>query len=532
MRIAAWLLALLISTNLYQPVRTAPKPGFVVHFDFIANEQEARDLVRIAASAGAKVINVVPPAHVWENRLALQMLDAMLQEISKRRLSLVFTRIDASFPPDDKGKRNNYLYDAILVEPGIMPNGRKTSDYFRTTIGRRGYLEWMEQETRYYAEHYGRLPNLLGINLGPFSEPFSAERCGFLEYENSTLRYEITQYTNECRQWYHDWLVRQYRDIQGINAEYGTAFLSIDKIPLPLNENDSRFGNPGFAYYDFAHSLNDWLVEAYQRCRRIWHEASGRADVPFILQFSGAFPEKLAKGRPSYAAFEIPDWIYEADAVGLSVYTNSGFPDFGHASLRAAVNIVALARDLNKKVFVLEGGTEAPNVVLNPVELRFYGTVARKLNPQTYIYEFLKDKFDEPFESNPGKIVDASGRIRKPAHRALRRLFAEITADRAIPDAAEMYFVGDASAARRDRYPGNLNSALYDLASDVSVRFIPKRAVSIVRAGVPTVTAIGEVSPSDKELTNLLRHIPDIDTLARSSWREAVIKAIHKVGKP
>jgi hypothetical protein len=87
------------------------------------------------------------------------------------------------------------------------------------------------------------------------------------------------------------------------------------------------------------------------------------------------------------------------------------------------VNIAGLARDMNKDVLVLEGGTEAPNVVLDPGELQFYGTVARQLNPRTYIYEFLKDKFDEPFESNPGKLVDAAGRIRKPAYRA----FATIT---------------------------------------------------------------------------------------------------------
>ena len=53
----------------------------------------------------------------------------------------------------------------------------------------------MEEETRYYAEHFGSLPNLIGINLGPFSEPFSAERCGFLEYMDESRTYEITQYT-------------------------------------------------------------------------------------------------------------------------------------------------------------------------------------------------------------------------------------------------------------------------------------------------------------------------------------------------
>ena len=71
-----------------------PKTGYVVHFDFLKNAGEGRDLVRIAQRAGARVINLVPPAHVWENPAALAMLDAILDEIARRRLSLIFTRID------------------------------------------------------------------------------------------------------------------------------------------------------------------------------------------------------------------------------------------------------------------------------------------------------------------------------------------------------------------------------------------------------------------------------------------------------
>ena len=64
-----------------------PLPGYVVHFDFIANQLEARQLVRIAAASGARVINIVPPAHIWENRQAVRMLDAILQEAAQLRLA-------------------------------------------------------------------------------------------------------------------------------------------------------------------------------------------------------------------------------------------------------------------------------------------------------------------------------------------------------------------------------------------------------------------------------------------------------------
>jgi hypothetical protein len=519
---------LLLVTSLFQPAPAPPKPGFVVHFDFISNVREGRDLVRIAAKAGAQVINVVPPAHIWENKQAMRMLDGILDEISRHKLSFVFTRIDAAFPPVNKREdRLNYLYGEILTSTGRMPSGRETAGYFRTTIGRKGYAEWMEEETRYYGEHYGRSPNLLGINLGPFSEPFSAERCGFLEYENDTQRYEVTQYTPEARDWFHGWLGQHYNDVRGVNREYGTDFSALEQVPLPLNETDSRFGKPDLAYFDFVRSLNDWLVERYERCRCIWHQASGRADVPFILQLNGFFAEKLVKGRPSFAAFDIPGWISMADAVGLSLYTNNGYPDFGHASVRASINVVALARDLQKDVFVLEGGTEAPNVILDPGELEFYGTVARRLNPRTYTYEFLKDKFDEPYASNPGKLVTSNGKIRQPAFKALRNLFQNILADRASLQLPEIYFVSDALAARGDPQAGRLDAALYDIASDVGVRWVPAGAEAIIHSGIPVLMHDGSVSPAHAELSRLFREIPDVDDSERETWHQAVVEAIH-----
>jgi hypothetical protein len=528
MRRAIILCLLATVANLYPQIPSPPKTGFVVHFDFISNVGEGRDLVRIAAKAGAKVINVVPPARVWENKLAVRMLDGIIDEISRNKLSFVFTRIDAAYPPDrGASERYYYLYDTLLTDLGVMPSGRKTADYFRTTVGRKGYSEWMEEETRYYARRYGRHSNLLGINLGPFSEPFASERGGFLEYEKETERYEITQYTPESRDWYHSWLNRHYGDVQKVNSEYGASFPSIEDVPLPLNKTDQRFRKPERAYFDFARSLNDWLVGNYQNCRRIWHEESGRTDIPFILQFSGGLPEKLAKGRPAHAAFDIPGWIAMADAVGLSLYTNSGYEDFGHASVQAMVNLAALARDLHKDVFVLEGGTEAPNVILDTGELAFYGAVARKLNPKTYIYEFLKDKFDESYASNPGKLVTSKGKIRRPAFQALQKLFAEIAVDTTSLDPPAMYYISDTMAARDNRQSGILNAAIYDIASDIAVRWVPKGSESIIHPGALVVRADGAVSPENAELSRLMRNVPEIDAAERAAWRRAVVEAIR-----
>ncbi len=503
-----------------------PRPGFVLHFDFIKNASEGIALVGIAARGGARVINLVPPAHVWDSPSSLAALDGIVREISSRRLGLLFTRIDASPLPNPSGERFNYLYGRILTEPGMMPNGKPTAEYFLTTAGRDGYAEWMEEETRYYAAHYGKLPNLLGINLGPFSEPDTAQRCGFFEYEDETRYYEITQYTPSAKKLWHRWLGARFRDKAAMNREYATGFVSFDSVPLPLNENDRRFGKADLAYFDFARSLNDWFAGCYERCRAIWHEISGRPDVPFILQFSGGAAEKFFLGRPGFAAFDLPGWVSMADALGLSIYTNSGFPDMGHASIRATLNLIAVAREMGKDIFVLEGGNEAPNVTLDPIQLAFFGTVARNVSPRTYIYEFLKDKFDEAHSSNPGKVVTADGRIRRPAFNALRKLFREIETSRATPETPALYAVSDSLAARGNAQAGRLNAALYDLASSIPIRWIPKGREAVMRPGVLVLHTDGSTIPPNESLTHLMTDIPRVGSRERAEWRREVLKAL------
>jgi hypothetical protein len=505
-----------------------PKPGFVVHFDFIRNASEGCSLVGIAERAGAKVINLVPPAHVWEDPVSLAALDAIIKEISRRGLSLIFTRIDAAELPDRSGKRPYYLYDRILNEPGRLPNGKATAEYFRSTVGKDGYAEWMEEETRYYAEHYGGLPNLIGINLGPFSEPFSAERCGFLEYMEESRTYEITQYTRFAEKWWRGWLAAHYDDVDALNREYGTEWDSFDLVPMPLNENDRRFERPDLAYFDFVRSLNDWYVERYMRCRSIWHEVSLRADVPFILQLNGHFAEKMVMGRPGHAAFDVPGWISMADALGISLYTNNGYPDMGHRSILATVNLLAVARDLGKSIFVLEGGNESPNVTLDPVQLAFFGSVAGKLMPKTYIYEFLKDKFNEKYAQNPGKVVTADGRIRSRAFNALRKLFTEIESRSVVPEEPVLYACCDPLLSRGNAQAGNRYSAMFDLAASIPIRWIPKGDETIMHPGISILNPDGSVFPDNDAFSCLMSRIPGVDSGERAGWRREVLRALGR----
>jgi hypothetical protein len=511
------------------PASWPTKTGYVVHFDFLRNAAEARDLVRIAVRAGAGVINVVPPAHVWENPTSVAMLDTILAEASRLNLSIIFTRIDAAHPPDAEGKRYYYLYSELLTEPGVMPDGSATAAYFKTTVGLDDYAAWMEEETRYYGTHYGRLPNLIGINLGPFSEPFASERGGFLEYLDGTGRYEISQYTPAAGRAWHRWLQSRFGSVAKLDAAYGTAFGAFEAVPMPKSEVDPRFGKPDLAYYDFARSINDWFVERYERCRSIWHETSGRRDVPLLLQFAGNDTEKMYKAQPGLAAFDLPGWIARADAIGLSLYSNTGYPDRGHATMTAVVRLAGTALSMKKDVFVLEGGFEAPNVLLDPAELEFFGTIARRLRPRTYIYEFLKYKFDEPYASNPGKLVRADGSIQRPAFRALRGLMGQIRASHLEPERPLLYGIVDSSACRGDRAAGLRQAAFYELAESAAVRLVPAGGDVVFEPDVPRVATDGSVTPPDAELGRLFRVIPPFDSFERTGWRRAVLDRLRAI---
>jgi hypothetical protein len=519
MRLRLPTLLLVIACTVTPDARAAPMPGFVVHFDCIRNEAEARALVQVAAAQGAGVISIVPPAHIWENPTALRMLNAIVADAGRLRLQIIFARIDAAYPPGADGRRENYLYGKILSEPGRLPDGRETVEYFLTTAGRKGYAEWMEEETRYYATHYGRLPNLIGFTVGPFVEPFASERGGFLQYDDRTDRYELTQYTPEARRLWARWLLAHFRSVGGVNHEYGSAFRAIDRVPLPTNEQDARFGRPQAAYADFVSALNSWFFDAYRRCRAIWHQASGRDTVPFILQFSGFEAEKLAKGRPGLAAFDLPAWIADADAVGLSLYSNGGYPDLGHASIVATIRVLGLARELGKNVFVLEAGYENPVALADPKELAFLAEAPAALAPRTWIYEFLKEKFNESSVGNPGKLVGADGALRADAARAVRQAFARLRD--APPEEPRLRVEVDAPSIRTDRGVALAANAIYALASSVAIRWTVPGTRPGDRPGAPLVQLRKARGPADP-LAALLLAAPEPGTEERDEWVRAV----------
>ena len=152
-------------------------------------------------------------------------------------------------------------------------------------------------------------------------------------------------------------------------------------------------------------------------------------------------------------------------------------------------------------------------------------TFSTQIN-EVCIYEFLKDKFNETYKQNPGKLVSADGRTRPRAFTALHDLFTDITSRSVSPQAPVLYAVFDSPYARGNAPAGNRYAALYDLAAFTPIRWIPKGQESSIHPGIPVLHPDGTVSPANEPFSRLMSCIPDIDSGERSDWRREVLKAL------
>jgi len=282
----------------------------------------------------------------------------------------------------------------------------------------------------------------------------ASQRGSLLCYDFITKFYEIGQYTPACLKWWQGWLKNNYHSIEAVNTRYNTHFKSFSSIPMPKSELDTRFGDPKPAYRDLVSSINDWVVTQYRQCRSIWHKYS-KQPTPFILQLSGYLPEKFALGRPSFAMLDIYSWMQTADALGLSLYTNALYADWGHDSDKAMVNSMYLGVMQNKSIFVMEGGNENDGAVLLSEELIYFSDTARILKPKSYIYEFIKTPFYICFKHREGYILDCSGKINNTALAAVKAALENAKTEATM--AGEIYVYDD---------PQSLSEAIEELLLD------------------------------------------------------------------
>jgi hypothetical protein len=471
----------------------APLVGFTVHWDFFASAAEAERLVTFAIDGGARVLNVVPPPHIWEQPESLAILRRIFALAAARGVGVMLNRIDGSSLPGPDGERTNWLYSHVLTEVGRLPSGRRTPDFFLTTVGDPDYERWLREETAYYAATFSGEPNLLGFSVGLFNEPFVSQRGSLLCFDEATDSYEVGQYTRYAQAlWRRDLARRFAGDLAAANRGLGTAFPSWDAFPMPKSEADPAFGDAPAAYLEFVSAINRWVVERLEECRTIWH-GRARRDVPFVLQFSGYVPEKFAKGRAAFAALDIFDWMRRADALGLSAYTNCEYPDWGHASLSAMASFLRLARLLGKRVYVLEFGNECDGAVLSPPELGFVASVVRPLQPAAVIYEFLRTSYDEHFATSAGKLLGPDLEPRPAAVAAVRAALAEAALPAAAPPAP--WVLDDLAGAASEPSALEVRRRLAALAMRRPLTFVPAAAVAELPRGSVLVVP-GAVSPA------------------------------------
>jgi hypothetical protein len=448
-------------------------PGYTLHFNFLISPAASAETVMLAKKASARVVSLVPPAHIWEDTGGLHALDAAITTIKQQGLHFVLSRMDAI-----QSTGLAWLYEYPLAQPGRLPDGSVSADLFRATVGNHRFEHWQNQETQYYAKRYGRMPQLVGSAVGGMVEPFVSQRGSLLQWNEASDSYEIAQYTPDCRAEWHRWLRRHFGGVQGINRAYHTRFSSIAAVPMPIHGEDSRFGRGREAYFDFVQSINDWFLRQYQTNRRLWRRSSTK---PFLLQLSGFESEKIARGRPEFAAFDLPSWISKADGLGVSLYTHAGYPDWGHAANVATLQLLAAARDGGKQAFVMESGCEAPRVTLRSHELSFVTHMGLLLNPTYYIYEYFRYERDSKLD--PGMMISPSGSTHQPGFNRVAEQLRSLAASGKTVSLPCFYYLSAPRTARSSEVAGRVNRAVYHLAGYVPCRFLPWQQFDRIPAG-------------------------------------------------
>jgi hypothetical protein len=446
--------------------------GYTIHFNALKSVGDAKKSITFAQTAGAGVVNIVPPAHIWLQPADVEMLDTLFAEASAKNIRVILSRIDANYPD---GK--NYLYGKVLA-PVVQSGAVKVYPI----VGNLAYEDWMQQETEYYATHYGQHPNLAGICLGGFAEIFDSPRAGVLVWSDKTKRYEIGQYTDLMKKYWQQWLVNQFENIDRINQEYKTNFASIEDIPMPNSESDKKFGLPHRAYFDFVTAINSWWWKQYNHNRKLWQKSS---KTPFILQLNGTLIDKLGNGHPAFAALNLPAWLNNADAIGLSLYTDSKLADLGFGSLYGTANLVQWAKELGKPIFILESGMNRPKSGFDLFHLRYLTQLAIPLNPNAYIYEHFRYGRQEKIIP-AGYLYTVDWKPNLPNSGSIQRAFQQtnriVIENRSKSVAPYLYVITMPKLVRDDAVAARFNMMLYPLSTFVPIRMVDINDIAFIPA--------------------------------------------------
>ncbi|MCX7918524.1 MAG: hypothetical protein N3A72_02725 [bacterium] len=475
--------------------------GYTIHFNSLRTVDDAKKSIAMAEFAGAGIVNIVPPAHIWSQPTSVQVLDTLFAECKARNIRIILTRIDAN-TPDGK----NYLYQQILTP--VDKTGRVFS-----IVANPEYEEWLQQETAYYANRYGREPNLAGFCIGGFAGFLDSIRAGVLVWNDKTKRYEIGQYTEVMKRYWQQWLLNTFETMERINEEYQTQIATPDEIPLPQNPMDKRFGLPHRAYFDFISALNSWWWKQYNYNRNIWQQSS---KTPFILQLNGLLVDTLIKGHPEYAAFNLPAWLSNADALGISLYTDTKLADTGFGSLYAMTNIIHWAKELGKPIYILESGVDKNNAGFDLFQLRYITYCGLPLNPKSILYEHFREQ-KAGQSVRPGVLYQWNWNLNLPNSTSITRTFSNanriLSEGKAEPRLPYVYVITYPKLLRDDILAKKFYSMLYMIATFVPIRLVDIKDITFIPAN-----QIVLIAPSWKSELPEIYQRNIIQLAKRRSW--------------
>ena len=449
----------------------APKLGYTIHFTGLRNSAQAIQVIGLAKKAGADVVNVVPPAHIWESTESLSILKTIFDEAEKQQIGIVITSIDA-----DAVNGQNYLHQRVFSDTDIHVDRPEIENI----IGNDKYTKWMQEETVYYGRTFGKHPALVGFNVGIYSNPFQY----FFRKTAIEQDYIFIQKTAGSRNYWIDWLSNKLGRLERINQEYQSTFATITDMTIPIMEDDPSYPLTRRANYDFLRCVNEWFINNYKTNHDLWHQYS---DKPFIIQVNSEASNILAQDAGIYAALDVNQWFASADAVGLSLYTNSKQDDLGLGQMQNLLNLAGMSGEMGKPLFILESGHRlaAPELGIYLRELS--SRIALPSQPVLINYEYFQE-FQLSKKTDARYMVNAAGRVFDPSFDIIRKNLTEVKTTKTNRLTPYLYIIEYNRGLRDDESAGKFYSLMQDAGTFVPIRwcdysdiaFIPAKSLVLI----------------------------------------------------
>ncbi len=447
----------------------ATQIGYTLNFNNLRSSTHALQCLDLAQKAGAQVISVIPPAHIWEDGKSEVILDSLFDEADKRHMKIIIQGVDAK-----QSTGTNYLYQKVLSESSTPVSNPS----LESIIGNPEYEKWLNEETRYYASTYGKRPSMAGFTIGIFSETFSQL---FIPSKSQAGQYQFIQRSSYARTYWLSWLQKRVDSIDLINRDYRTSFNSFDDLPIPANDWDNRYPLSEKAYFDYLRAMNDWLLSEFDLVKTQWHNYS---EQPVIWHLDGNAASILASSGSAHGALDVQQWMEMADVVGVSLYSDSKQADGGLSKIQSTLSLVGISSDKGKPLYVMASGvrnsTGEPGNWLRDLPVR----ISLPLQPELIINaQFMGAGVNG--KEDPRFMINAAGSPIETGYARGKATLTSVQNIRSKRVSPYLYIVSSPLNLRGDMLAGDFQSMVHQAAGYLPMRwansdsmaFIPSQSV-------------------------------------------------------